>query len=75
MIIGIVDKESVVDGLLKALSFITGRHKGTRFSSSGALFNTGSLCEGFIMSLHSVNNNSPLSISINSTQRLNISSH
>jgi len=75
MIIGVIDKEPVVDGLLQTLCLVTGGDKGTRLSGSCTLFYTGSLGEGFIVSLHSVNNNSPLPIGVNSTEWLNISSH
>ena len=75
MIIGIIDEEPVVDGFLEALGLVTGWHKGARLSSSGALLNTSSLGEGLIVSLHSVHNNSPLAIGIDSTQRLDVSSH
>jgi len=43
LIIRIVDKESVVDGLLQTLCFITSRYKWTSISSSSTLFNTSSL--------------------------------
>jgi len=75
MIIGVIDKEPVVDGLLQTLCLVTGGDKGARLSSSCTLFNTGSLGEGFIVSLHSVNNNSPLPIGVNSTEWLDISGH
>jgi len=75
LIVSIIDKEPVVDGLLKALSLVTGRHQGTSLSSSGALFNTSSLGKSLVVSLYSVNNNSPLAISVDSTQGLDVSSH
>ena len=75
LIIGIIDKEPVVDGLLETLGLITGWHKRARLSSSCALLNTSSLGQGLVMSLHSVNNNSPLAVSVDSTKRLNVSGH
>jgi len=75
LIIGIIDKEPVVDGLLKTLCLVTCGHKGARLSSSGALLNTSSLGQGLIVSLHSVHNNSPLAIGVDGTKRLNVSSH
>jgi hypothetical protein len=75
LIIGVIDKEPVVDGLLETLGLVTGRHKGARLSSSCTLLNTSSLGKGLIVSLHSVNNNSPLAVSVDSTKRLNVSGH
>ena len=75
MIIGVIDKEPVVDGLLETLGLITGRHKRARLSSSGTLLNTSSLGKGLIVSLHTVNNNSPLAVSVDNTKRLIVSCH
>ena len=75
LVIGIIDKEPVVDGLLKAFCLVTGGHKGARLSSSGALLNTSSLGKGLIVSLHSIHNNSPLAVRVDGMKRLNVSSH
>lgn len=75
MVIGIIDQESVVDGFLQALSFITLGNKRTSGSGGGALLDTGSLGKSFVMCLNSVNNDSPFSISIDSTKWLNVSGY
>lgn len=75
LVIRIVDKESVVDGLLETLSLVTGGNKGTSFASCGALLDTSGLGKSFIMCLNSVNNDSPFSISIDSTKWLNVSGY
>jgi len=74
LIIGVIDKEPVVDGFLETLCFIASWHKWTGFSGSCALLNASSLGQSLIMSFNTIDNDSPLSISVNSTEGLNVSS-
>ena len=74
MIIRIVDQKSVVDRFLQALGFVALRDKRTSLSSGGTFFDTGGLGQSFVMSLDSIDNDSPFAMYINSTKRLNVSS-
>lgn len=72
LIIRIVDQESVVDGFLNAFGFVTFGDQGTGFSGGFTMFNSGGLGQSFIMGFNSVNNDSPFSISVNSSSGLDI---
>lgn len=67
LIIWVIDKESVVNGFLKTLGFITFWDERASRSRSCALLNPCSLSQGFVMSLDSVNNDSPFAMNIDST--------
>ena len=72
LIISIVDQKPVVDGLLKALGFITFRDQGTGGSRGGTFLNTGGLGQSFVMGLNVVNHDSPFSVDVNGPQRLDV---
>ena len=74
MIIGIIDQKSVIDGFLQALGFVALWYEGTGASSCGTFFNASGLSQSFVMSLDVVNNNSPFSVGIDSSQWLDIGS-
>ena len=74
LIIGIVDQKAVVDGLLQALGFITLRHKRTSISGGGTFLNTGSLGQSFVVGLDVVNDDSPFSVDVDGSQRLDVGS-
>ena len=72
LVIGIVDQEPVVDVLLEALGLVAGRDEGAGLSSSGALLNAGGLGESLVVSLHSVDDNPPLSVSVDGSPGLDV---
>lgn len=72
LIIWIIDKESVVNGFLETLGFIAFWNQWASGSRCCALLNSCSLCQGFVMSLDCVNNDSPFSMNINGTKRLDV---
>merc|ERR1719187_341935 len=72
LIIGIVYKESVVDGLLQTFGFITLRNKRASITRSQTFFNTGGLGECFVVSFDIINDNSPFAFSVDSTKRLDV---
>ena len=74
MIIGIVDQESVVDGLLQALGFITLRDQRTSGSGGGTFLNAGGLGQGFVVGLDVVDDDSPFSVDVDGSQRLDVGS-
>jgi len=59
LVISVVDQEPVVDVLLETLGLIAGRDEGTGLSGGGALLNTGSLGQGLVVGLHSVDDDPP----------------
>ena len=59
LVIGVVDQEPVVDVLLQTLGLVAWRDERARLSGSGALLNTGSLGQGLVVGLHSVDDDSP----------------
>jgi len=59
LVVSVVDQEPVVDVLLETLGLITRGDQGTGLSGCGALLNTGSLGQGLVVGLHSVDDNSP----------------
>ena len=59
LVIWVVDKEPVVDVLLETLGLVAWGDKGTGLSGGGALLNTGSLGQGLVVGLHSVDDDSP----------------
>jgi len=72
LIIRIVDEETVVDGLLKALGSIALRHQRAGFSRGKTFLDTGGLGKSFIVDFDVVDNDSPFALSVDSTQRLYI---
>jgi len=74
LIIGIIDYEAVVDGLLQALCLITLRHKRAGITRSQTLLNAGSLGESFIVSFNVVDDNSPFALGVDSAQRPDVGS-
>ena len=60
----------MVDGLLQTLGLVTGGHKGTSITSGGALLNSGGLGQGLVVGLDAVDNDSPFSVSVDSSQGL-----
>jgi len=74
LIIGIIHQESVVDVLLQAFGFIALRHKRASITRSQTLLNTGGLGESLVVSFNVVDDNSPFTLSVDSTKRLDIGS-
>lgn len=74
LIIRIVDQEPVVDVLLKTLGLVAGWDQWAGLPSSGALLDTGGLGESLVVSLHTVDNNPPLAVSVDGSLRLDVGS-
>jgi len=72
LIIRVVDQEPVVDVLLQALGLIAWRDKGTGLSGCGALLNTCGLGQGLVVGLHSVDDDSPFSSSVDGSHGLDV---
>lgn len=72
LIIWIVDQEPVVDVFLETLSLVASRDKRARLSCSCALLDTGGLGESLVVSLHTVDNNPPLAVSVDGSSGLNV---
>jgi hypothetical protein len=72
LVIGVIDQEAVVDGLLKALGLITFRDERAGRTRSCAVLNASSLAEGLIVCLYVVNDNSPLVKNIYCSTRLDV---
>lgn len=72
LIIGVIDEEPVVDGLLQALGFIALWDQRTAGTSSGALLNPGSLGKGFVVGLDLVNHDPPFAIDVDGPLGLDI---
>jgi len=72
VIIGVVDEEPVVDGLLQTLGLVAFRHKWAAGSSSGALLNAGGLGQGLVMGLDLVHNDPPLAVDVDSPLGLDV---
>lgn len=72
LIIWIVNQESVVDVLLETLGLVTWWHKRTGISGSGTFLNTGSLGQGLVVSLDTVNNNPPLAVGVDGSSWLDV---
>jgi hypothetical protein len=75
LVIGVEGEEPVVDALLQTLGLVAFSNQGAGLSSCGAFLNSGSLGQGLIVGLDSVDNNSPLSVSVDSTEGLDVSSY
>jgi len=74
LIIWIVDEESVVDALLQALGLVAFGHQWAGVSWGGALFDAGSLGEGFVVGLDVVDHDPPLAVDVDGTEGLDIGS-
>ena len=74
LVIGVVDKEPVIDVLLEALGLIASWDKGASLTLGGTLLNPGSLGESLVVGFDSINHYSPLSISVDSSERLDVGS-
>jgi len=74
LIISIVHKEAVVDGLLQAFGFIALWYKWAGITRSQTFFNTGSLGESLVVSFNVVDNYSPFAFSVDSPKRPDIGS-
>ena len=59
LVIWVVDQEPVVDVLLETLGLVAWGDQGAGLSGSGALLDTGSLGQGLVVGLHSVDDDSP----------------
>jgi len=73
LIIGVVDKEAVVDGLLQTLGLVAVRHQRTCIGGSETLFDTCSLSESLIMDIDIVYNDTPLSLGVLGTKGPDVS--
>lgn len=72
LIIGIVDQETVVDGLLQALGFVALRDQGASRSGGGALFDAGGLGQGLVVGLDVVDHDAPLAVNVDGPQGLDV---
>ena len=74
LIIGIIYQESVVDVLLQAFGLIALRYKRASITRSQTFLNTGGLGESLVVSFNVVDDNSPFTLSVDSTKRLDVGS-
>jgi len=72
LIIGVVDEEAVVDGLLQTLGLVALWHQGAWGSLSGALFDASRLGQGFIVSLDLVHNDPPFAVDVDGSLGLDV---
>jgi hypothetical protein len=72
LVIGVIDQEAVVDGLLEALGLIAFRDERARSTGSCAVLDGSSLAEGLIVGLDVVHDNSPLAKNIDCATRLDV---
>lgn len=72
LIIGIVDEEPVVDGLLDALGLVALRDEGALGAGSGAGLDSGGLGEGLVVSLDMVDDDLPIAVDVDGPQGLDI---
>ena len=74
IVIWVIDEEAVVDALLQAFGLVASRHQRTGLSSGAslALFNAGVLVEFVAVRLDFVDDDAPLSIDVDSAQRLHV---
>jgi len=73
LIIGVVDKEAVVDGLLQTLGLVALRHQRTCIGGSETLFDACSLSESLIMGIDIVDNDTPFSLGVEGTKGPDVS--
>lgn len=73
LVIGVVDKEAVVDALLDAFGFVAFRNEGARSSGFQALFDARRLGEGFVVGLDAVDDDAPFSVDVHGSERLDVS--
>jgi len=66
LIISIIYKEAVVDGLLQTFGAIALRYQWASLTRSQTFFNTSSLRKSLVVNINIVYNNSPLSFSVDS---------
>ena len=71
-IIGIEDKETMKDIFLNALGVVTRWNQWAFFTGSVALFNTGVLIKLVAVRLDMVDNNSPFTLGIDGSHRLDV---
>ena len=74
VVFGVIDQEPVVDILLDAFCLVAFWDKWALLVNCGALFNPDSLAQSLVMSFDIIDNDSPLSVSVDGSQR-NIVSH
>jgi len=74
LIIGIIYQESDVDALLETFGLIALRHKRASITRSQTFLNTGGLGESLVVSFNVVDDNSPFTLSVDSTKRLDVGS-
>ena len=72
LVIGIVDEESVVDGLLQTLGLVAFGHERARRSGAGALLDAGGLAEGFVVGLDAIDDDPPLAVDVDGSQGLDV---
>jgi hypothetical protein len=72
LVIGVIDQEAVVDGLLEALGLIAFRDERARSTGSCAVLDASSLAEGLIVGLDVVHDNSPLAKNIDCATGLDV---
>lgn len=74
LIIGIVDEEPVVDGLLDALGLVALGDKGALGAGSGAGLDSGRLGEGLVVGLDVVDDDLPVAVDVDGSQGLDVGS-
>ena len=74
LIIGIIHKETVVDGLLQAFGLIALWYKWAGITRSQTFLNTGGLGESLVVSFNVVDNDSPFAFGVDSTKRPDVGS-
>lgn len=72
LIIGVVDEEAVIDGLLQALGLVTHRNFGAILSCGETILHAGALSESFVVKFNFIHNNAPLPFGVLSAERPDI---
>merc|ERR1712045_630678 len=72
LVIGVVDEEAVVDGLLQALGLVALGHEGAGGAGGLAVLDAGGLAEGLVVRLDVVDHDPPLAVHVDGAPRLDV---
>ena len=72
LVIGVVDEEAVVDGLLQALGLVALGHEGAGGAGGGAVLDAGGLAQGLVVRLDVVDDDPPLAVHVDGAPRLDV---
>lgn len=72
LVIGVVDEEAVVDGLLQALGLVALGHERAGGAGGLAVLDAGGLAEGLVVGLDVVDHDPPLAVHVDGAPRLDV---